>query len=208
MGATPFRYSNFTMVRSTTFDLFNFCTLPGRQNNHVQLQSHPTLHQILLLKREFFVEVVCSSIAASSGLHPIYCSNTNPMEIADARNNNNSSSNTMGIASNVHLFLTKMTNLYSPSITLYRVLSSTTYSLFTFYSKSSSGNDTSLGWIAYICDPTNGLVILFVLVNKDFQKKGIGTSMLQTLQYLSWRNLGTWRTLVWYTKLSSNYSNG
>lgn len=196
------------MVGLVTFDIFNFCKVPEKRTHQVQLESHPTLKQVLFLKKEFFVEVINSTISTSSELHPIYCANTSPVEIDHVRNNNASTEEIHDdVIDNVHVYFTYMTALYNPSITLYRVLSSMCYSLLTFYSKTTTGTYIKLGWSAYICDPINGLTILFILVNDEFQKQGIGSSMMQTLQFLCSKNLGTNHCLVWYTKLSSSYSN-
>ena len=103
------------------------------------------------------------------------------------------------ILSNVHSFFTFMTTLYDLSTTIYQVLSSCTWHLFTLFKKENN-QYTTLGWSSYQCDPTFGLLIIFVFVKPDYRNEGIGTAILQSLQLFCSKNTGKMQTLIWFTK--------
>ena len=164
---------------------------------------------LMRLRKEFFIENISSKITASSDLHDIYCTDTNPVTIHLAKKKINTDEEYNERINNIESFFNEITRMYDPSMTLFKVLSSCTYSVFTFYSlrKKEKHEFEALGWIAYFCNPTLGLLVLFVHVKKEFRKQGVGTSMLQTLQLFSMQNIGTLQTLLWYTKVALTHSN-
>ena len=144
------------------------------------MASHPDMKTIIKLKRDFFMENISSSVTRSSELHEIFCSDTNSISIDLAKNNEFSDIASKPTIENVHNFFHEMTQMYEPSLTIFKVLSSCTYSIFTFFSQRNEMSEhfEAIGWIAYICDPNVGLLILFVHVKKEFRKQGIGTAMM------------------------------
>ena len=192
------------------FDLFNFCSLQHERMENVYLSVHPNLKTVMRLKKGFFHENINSEFSTSSEFHDVYCSDTNSKIIDMAKSNHQQiHSDSTHLIDNINTFFNEMTQMYDPSMILFKVLRSCTYSVFTFFSerKNEHKDMESLGWIAYICDPTFGLFILFIHVKKEFRKKGIGTAMLQSLQLFSRHNTGSFNTLLWYTKVASSHSN-
>ena len=195
------------MSQCPQFNLFDYSVMSNKRSEYMVLTSNSKFGQLLYLKKEFFQECISSSITPSSRLHELFCSNCSPLVINLARENSSSTSVSTETINNVHSFLSTMTEQYQPSSTIYRVLASCTFSLFTFHRLSSDNNYETLGWIAYICDPLVGLLILFVIVKDEYRNKGVGTAMIQTLQLFSHNNVGTTKTLVWFTKVASSASN-
>lgn len=195
------------MSQCPQFNLFDYSVMSNKRSEYIILTANSKFGHLIYLKKAFFQESISSTITSSSKLHDIFCSNCNSLVINMARENIPLHSVAEETTNNVHDFLTVMTQQYQPSSTIYRILSSCTYSLFTFHRLSGDDNYVTLGWIAYICDPLVGLLILFVIVKEEFRNKGIGTAMIQTLQLFVHKNIGTKKTLVWFTKVSSSSSN-
>ena len=78
--------------------------------------------------------------------------------------------------------------------------------MFTLFKKENI-EYTTLGWSSYQCDPTFGLLIIFVFVKPDYRNEGIGTAILQSLQLFCSKNTGKMQTLIWFTKGKQSTSN-
>ena len=66
----------------------------------------------ITIKDFLFKEDISSSISPSSNLHETFCLNSTPSEILLARENMNSTKMNRPILSNVHSYLTFITNVY------------------------------------------------------------------------------------------------
>ena len=197
------------------FNLFHFLDVDRKKDGasyYIDSVSDDVYGKIFHLQPKFFTEKIASSISPTSSLHDIYAYSIPPSEyctIRDSFNKNSPSekdTTLMNRHMHVQMFLERHTSHYNPYSTVYRTLSSCTFSLFIFMRKKKEPFDT-LGFVFYRCDPCIGLIIPFIYVERDYRCAGVGAAMMQTLQFLCQKNLNLIKTLVWITKTEGTKSD-
>ena len=197
------------MVGFKEFDLFSRWRSGNQKDSTMELRTVKGYENMMHLDETFFREVILSKITTTSHMHPVYCLDSPPSHICQVREgfkDDNLGKPTAAQKENIHRFISAISSEYDPSLTVLDVLSSCTFSLFTFFTEE-KGKYISIAWVLYFCDPCLGLVVPFLYVTSDYRKNGVGCAILQTLQYFSTKAIGQVRTLVWLTKLSEKISD-
>ena len=123
------------------FDLFHFLDKDHKEDYYINSVDDDVFEKIYHLQAKFFTEKIASSISPTSSLHDIYAYSIAPSEYCAVRDsfhdNSRSERNTTLINRNqqIQMFLERHTSHYNPCSTVYRTLSSCTFSLFIFMRK-------------------------------------------------------------------------
>lgn len=195
-------------MQRTEFDLFEWHK--DNLSTNIKKKNFQGIGSAYLLEKAFFQTYIDSRITQTSTLHPIYCFNFPSADLVSIRDKSESSKTKIPKtkAMLINEFYQLMSDSYEPSIYGFKCLNSCTFSLFVFGStENKSKKFIVYGYALYRVDPLVGLVLVFLHVKERFQKEGVGTAIMQCLQYFSSKCIGSSRVLVWVTKLANTDSN-
>ena len=135
--------------------------------------------------------------------------NFNAKEYVEYRNHptqaKNSNSRERFLSTVLHTFLSDLESKFSSSDAIREVMMSAFSILIcVLLTEKNDYKFKILGGLFYSCSPTYGVLIPLMMVNSDYENKGLGKHFLRSMQKCTMSILRTRRCLVWFTYDNNN----